>query len=136
MKDQSKILNKESYKIIGACMTVHNELGCGLLEPIYQEALEEEFKIQNLPYNREKSLEVFYKDKKLNKKYQTDFICYDKIIIELKAVSKLDSSHQSQLINYLNITKNKVGLLINFGNKSLEYKRLVCTRHYSQVSKT
>ena len=109
-------------------MAVHTELGCGLLEAIYQEALEEEFNIQQLPYTREKLLEVFYKNKKLNKKYQADFICYDKIIVELKALSSLEPNHESQLINYLNITKNKVGLLINFGNKSLEYKRFVNTK--------
>ena len=128
MKNKSILLKEESYKIIGACMTVHTELGSGLLEAIYQEALEEEFKIQNLPYNKEKPLEVFYKNKKLNKKYQADFICYDKIIIELKALTSLDSSHESQLINYLNITKSKVGILINFGNKSLEYKRFANTK--------
>ena len=128
MKNKSILLKEESYKIIGACMTVHTELGSGLLEAIYQEALEEEFKIQNLPYNKEKPLEVFYKNKKLNKKYQADFICYNKIIIELKTVTSLDSSHESQLINYLNITKSKVGILINFGNKSLEYKRFANTK--------
>ena len=128
MKNKSILLKEESYKIIGACMTVHTELGSGLLEAIYQEALEEEFKIQNLLYNKEKPLEVFYKNKKLNKKYQADFICYNKIIIELKAVTSLDSSHESQLINYLNITKSKVGILINFGNKSLEYKRFANTK--------
>ncbi len=127
MKTTSILLKEESYNIIGACMTVHTELGCGLLEAIYQEALEEEFKILGLPYNREKSLEVFYKNKKLNKRYQADFICYNKIIIELKALSSIDSKHESQIINYLNITKSKVGLLINFGNKSLEYKRFVNT---------
>ena len=128
MKNKSILLKEESYKIIGACMTVHTELGCGLLEAIYQEALEEEFKMQSLPYSREKPLEVFYKNKKLNKQYQADFICYGKIIVELKALSSLDTSHESQLINYLNITKSKVGLLINFGNKSLEYKRFVNTK--------
>lgn len=128
MKSKSILLKEESYKIIGACMTVHTELGCGLSEAIYQEALEEEFKIMNLPYTREKLLEVFYKNKKLNKKYQADFICYDKIIIELKALSSVDSKHESQIINYLNITKSKVGLLINFGNRSLQYKRFVNTK--------
>ena len=109
-------------------MTVHSELGSGLLEAIYQEALEEEFKIINLSYTREAPLEVFYKNKPLNKKYQADFICQNKIIIELKAVSHLEKSHESQIINYLNITKIKVGLLVNFGKNKLEYKRFVNTK--------
>ena len=128
MNNQKLLLKEECYKIIGACMTVHNELGSGLLEPIYQEALEEEFKILKIPYTREKFLEVFYKNIKLNKKYQTDFICYNNIVIELKAVTSINDIHRSQLINYLNITKLKVGLLINFSNKSLEYQRLVSTK--------
>ena len=128
MKDTPIILSEESYKIIGACMTVHRELGSGLLEAIYQEALEEEFKILKLPYIREASLEIFYKNKLLNKKYQVDFISQNKIIIELKAVSKLEKSHESQMINYLNITKMKVGLLVNFANDKLEYKRFINTK--------
>jgi len=128
MKKTALILNEESYKIIGACMTVHSELGSGLLEAIYQEALEEEFKIINLSYTREAPLEVFYKNKPLNKKYQADFICQNKIIVELKAVSHLEKSHESQIINYLNITKIKVGLLVNFGKNKLEYKRFVNTK--------
>ena len=127
MKDTPIILSEESYKIIGACMTVHRELGSGLLEAIYQEALEE-FKILKLPYIREAPLEIFYKNKLLNKKYQVDFISQNKIIIELKAVSKLEKSHESQMINYLNITKMKVGLLVNFGKNKLEYKRFVNTK--------
>ena len=128
MKDKPIILSEESYKIIGACMTVHRELGSGLLEAIYQEALEEEFKILKLPYIREAPLEIFYKNKLLNKKYQVDFISQNKIIIELKAVSKLEKSHESQIINYLNITKMKVGLLVNFANDKLEYKRFINTK--------
>ena len=128
MRKKSVILKEETFQIIGACMTVHTELGSGLLEAIYQEALEEEFKILNLPHTREKQLAVFYKNKRLNKKYQADFICHKKIIVELKATSKLEKSHEAQLINYLNITRIKVGLLINFGNKTLEYKRFITTK--------
>lgn len=106
-------------------MEVHNELGPGFLEAIYQEAMELEFKHQNIPYEREKPLNVYYKGSLLDKKYISDFICYDKIIVELKALSELNSEHESQLINYLKATKLRVGLLINFGSKSLEYKRLV-----------
>ena len=128
MKNKLILLKEETFQIIGACMTVHTELGSGLLEAIYQAALEEEFKIQKLPHTREKELEVFYKNKLLNKKYQADFICHNEIIVELKATSTLEKSHEAQLINYLNITKSKVGLLINFGNKTLEYKRFITTK--------
>ena len=119
------ILKDESYKVIGACMAVHNELGSGFLEAVYQEALEEELKLREIPYVREKQLEIYYKNKPLAKKYQADFICYGEIIVELKALSALDSSHKSQLINYLKATKLRVGLLVNFGQISLESKRVV-----------
>ena len=111
-------------KIINACMEVHNELGNGFLEPVYQEALEEEFKIQQIPYKREQLLPILYKGKKLNKEYYADFVCYNKIIVELKCVSSLINAHKGQVINYLKATKNKVGLLINFGGSSLKWERL------------
>ena len=119
------ILKDESYNIIGACMAVHRELGCGFLEAVYQEALEEEFKLRNIPYIREQLLTITYKGKLLNKKYQADFVCYDNIIVELKALSELNSTHQSQLINYLKASNIKLGLLVNFGQRSLETKRVV-----------
>jgi GxxExxY protein len=119
------ILKDESYNIIGACMVVHRELGCGFLEAVYQEALEEEFKLRNIPYVREPLLTITYKGKLLNKKYQADFICYENIIVELKALSELNSTHQSQLINYLKASKMKLGILVNFGQKSLISKRVV-----------
>ena len=121
-----KILFKEeSYKIIGACIEVHRELGNGFLEGVYQEALEIEFKNQNIPYKREKELTIIFKGVELNKKYYADFVCYDKIIIELKALSSLNSEHESQVLNYLKATNFKLGILVNFGEKSLKYKRMV-----------
>jgi GxxExxY protein len=119
------ILKDESYNIIGACMAVHRELGCGFLEAVYQEALEEEFKLRSIPYVREQLLTITYKGKLLSKKYQADFICYENIIVELKALSELNTTHQSQLINYLKVTNIKLGLLVNFGRRSLETKRVV-----------
>ena len=119
------ILKDESYKIIGACMAVHNELGLGFLEAVYQEALEEEFKLRGIPYVREQQLNIIYKGKALDKKYIADFICYGEIVLELKALSALESSHQAQLINYLKATNLKLGLLVNFGQTSLESKRVV-----------
>lgn len=119
------IYQKESYEIIGASMEVHRELGCGFLEEVYQEALEREFQLRGIPYEREKVLTINYKGQELKKKYQADFICYNCIVVELKALSELASEHSSQVINYLKCTGYKLGLLINFGEESLTYKRLV-----------
>lgn len=124
-KENHVLLKDESYNIIGACMAVHRELGCGFLEPVYQEALEHEFKQRNIPYVREKSLTILYKGHLLDKKYQVDFICYGNIIIELKALQALNSLHDAQLINYLKATNMQLGILVNFGQRSLESKRLL-----------
>lgn len=111
-------------KIINACMEVHNELGNGFLEPVYQEALEEEFKLQHIPYERERLLPIVYKGKKLNKEYYADFLCFDKIIVELKSVSILSKSHKAQVLNYLNAADKEIGLLVNFGGTSLKWERI------------
>ena len=117
-------LEEETGKIINACMEVHNELGSGFLEPVYQEALEKEFKLQNIPYEREKLLPITYKGGKLEKEYYADFICYYKIIVELKAVSIIVKAHKAQLINYLKAANKEIGLLINFGTNSLKWERI------------
>lgn len=119
------LYKEESYKIIGACMEVHKELGSGFFEAVYQEALEKEFKMQNIPFEREYEINIYYKDELLKKKYFADFICYNKILIELKALSALAGEHEAQVLNYLKATNYKLGLLINFGEQSLIYKRLV-----------
>ena len=119
------ILKSESYEIIGAAMEVHNELGCGFSEPVYQEALELEFLHRGIPHEREKQLPIYYKGILLDKKYISDFTCYNQIVVELKALSNLSSEHEAQVLNYLKATGFRLGLLINFGGKSLEYKRLL-----------
>ena len=119
------IFKNESYKIIGAAMEVHNQLGSGFLEAVYQEALALEFEERKIPYKQEQTLQIFYKDQLLSKYYEADFTCYDKIIVELKAKNELTGGDDSQVINYLKATGYKLGLLINFGAESLEYKRLV-----------
>ena len=119
------VYKEESYKIVGACFEVHKELGPGFLEPVYQEALSREFMIQKIPHERETTLTITYKDIKLDKKYIADFVCFDKIIVELKALNNLTTEHEAQVINYLKATGFKLGILVNFGSKSLEYKRLV-----------
>ena len=122
------LYKEEAYRIIGACMEVHRELGCGFLEPVYQEALEKELTIQKIPFNREVELPVYYKNEKLTKFYKADFLCFEKIIVELKALSDLTTQHESQVLNYLKATNLQLGLLINFGQKSLKYKRIVKTQ--------
>ena len=119
------LFGKETYQIIGAAIEVHQELGHGFLEAVYQEALEKEFVENNVSYKREVPLKIYYKDKPLNKFYIADFICYNKIIIEVKTVSAITSEHCAQLLNYLTAIKLKLGLIINFGKQSLEHKRII-----------
>ena len=124
----SKILYKdESYKIVGACMKVHRSLGSGFLEAVYQEALIREFESLKIPFESQVKLAVFYNGEKLKKYYIADFICYDKIIIEIKSVSKMPVVFYSQLKNYLTATKKELGMLVNFGEPSLVYKRILNT---------
>jgi len=119
------IYKEEVYRIIGSAMEVHRELGPGFLEKVYQEALELEFQFSKISYQREAKLNIYYKKTLLNKYFEADFVCFDKIIVELKALSGLTSEHESQLLNYLKATNLKLGLLINFGKESLEYKRMI-----------
>ena len=115
----------ESYKIIGAAMVVHSEIGSGFLEAVYQEALEKEFCLQCVPYKREVPLPIYYKGELLTKTYIADFVCFDSIIVELKAASALTSEYKAQVLNYLKAAKFELGLLINFGESKLHYERLV-----------
>ncbi|MCK4468843.1 MAG: GxxExxY protein [Desulfobacterales bacterium] len=117
--------DQRTYKIIGAALEVHKELGCGFLEAVYQEALGKEFAYQAISFKPQPIIQISYKGKPLDKTYQPDFICYKEIIVEIKAISNLSGIEEAQLINYLKATGLKVGLLINFGNKSLEHKRFV-----------
>jgi GxxExxY protein len=119
------LYEQECYKIIGACFEVHNELGCGFLEGVYQDALEMEFTNQGIPFEKEKELIILYKKKEINKKYKADFICYNRVLLELKALNYITADHESQLINYLKATNLRVGFLINFGEKSLNHKRFI-----------
>ena len=123
---------KESYDIIGAALEVHSQLGCGFTEPVYQEALAEELRLRHIPFVREKVFTVTYKGKELSKDFRVDFVCFNKIIVELKAVSDFAEEHVAQVYNYLKVTGMQLGLLINFGKTSLEYKRLPATRKFSR----
>lgn len=122
------VYKEEAFNIIGACMEVHKELGSGFLEAVYHEALMHELNERKIPFQTNVKLQVSYKKLVLNKVYYADLICYDKIIIELKAMDGLTSEHESQVINYLKATGYQLGLLINFGTKSLQYKRIVNTK--------
>lgn len=124
----------ESYAVIGAAMTVHRELGSGFLEAVYQEALEYEFQTQAIPYKREIELPVFYRDIRLKAWYKADFICFDSIIVELKALSNIAGQEEAQVINYLKASGKNKALLINFGAKQLQYKRLVYNLRESALS--
>jgi GxxExxY protein len=109
----------------GTSQAVHKELGCGFLEAVYQEVLGREFVTQGIPFTPQPTIQIAYKGKPLSKTYEPDFICYDELIVEIKAISSLSGIEEAQLINYLKASGLKVGLLINFGNRSLEHKRLV-----------
>ena len=120
------IYSELSYAINGAAFHVYNTLGHGFLEAVYQEALEIEFQHRNIPYEREKELKIVYDGVELKQTYKADFVCFGKIIVELKAVSALDDTHRSQVYNYLHATGMKLGLLYNFGcSDELEKERIV-----------
>jgi len=122
----SLLYKEESYKIIGICFDVYNTMGYGFLENVYQECLEIEFRNLKIPFQSQKELEIYYKDAKLKHIYKADFVCYEKIILEIKAISKLSGEHRGQVLNYLNAAKFQLGLLINFGNHTkLEYERII-----------
>jgi len=119
------IYKEESYDIIGKCMEVHNNLGAGLLEIVYKDALELEFQRAGILYEREKEYVVNYKGVILPHKFYADFVVYDKIILEIKAVSVIAEAFIAQTINYLKISQNRLGLIVNFGKLKLNYKRIV-----------
>ena len=123
------IFAEEVYAIAGAAIEVHKKLGPGFLEAVYQEALEIEFGLRGIPFASQKNLTVKYKGVVLRKEYCTDFVCYGKIIVELKALSKLSGTEEAQLLNYLRATGLEVGVLINFGSSPrLEWKRFVLSQ--------
>jgi len=120
------IFKQEVYEIIGAAIEVHKTLGHGFLEAVYQEAIEYELSDRKIPFRSQVELRIKYKERYLNRTYIADIVAYDKIIVELKALSALSGKDESQIINYLKATGYKVGVLINFGQPyKLEWKRFV-----------
>jgi GxxExxY protein len=115
----------ETYKIIGICYDIHNQLGPGFAEIVYKDALEYEFRTQDIFFEREVEYSVFYKTVVLPHKFYADFVVFEHIILEVKGIQKLAREHIAQTINYLKVSGNDVGLLVNFGEPKLTYKRLV-----------
>jgi GxxExxY protein len=126
---ESKLIyEEETYKIIGACFEVYRDKGCGFVEPVYQECLEIELRLQGIPFAAQKKLTLEYKDCPLKSTYEPDLICFDLIVVELKAVSELTDEHRAQLQNYLKATGLKLGLLVNFGHyPKVQIERIVPT---------
>ena len=122
------LYKEESYKIIGILFEVHKNLGKGFSEIVYKDALEYEFKINNIPYQREKEFSVNYKETILKHKFYADFVVYDKIILEIKTVECFSNAHYNQCINYLKVSENELAFLVNFNLSSLEHKRIVRTK--------
>ena len=119
------IYKEESFKIIGLCMEVHNNLGKGFLEIVYKDALEYEFRKNNILFEREKEYVVNYKEIILPHKFYADFVVFDKIILEVKGMSGIAEEFIAQTLNYLKVSGLKLGLIVNFGELSLQYKRVV-----------
>lgn len=129
------LFKEESYKIIGACFEVYNQKGYGFTEPVYQECLQLEFALQNIPFVAQPELQLEYKGALLNQVFKPDLICYGKIIVEIKAVERLVNAFRAQTLNYLNATGFELALLVNFGqHPKLEYERLARSKPQSILS--
>lgn len=123
------LFKEESYLIVGACFEVYREKGCGFHEPVYQECMEFELRLQSIPFVAQVPLQLEYKGVCLRAKYEPDFICYDQIILELKAVTELTDEHRAQVHNYLKATGLRLGLLVNFGHyPKAQIERIVAER--------
>ena len=123
------LYKEESYRIIGACFEVYNNKGFGFTEPVYQECLQHEFTLQNRPFIAQPAIPMTYKTIPLVQHFVPDFVCFGKIIVELKALSALNDAHRAQTLNYLHATEFELGILVNFGQfPKLAYERLVCNR--------
>ena len=127
MESKNYLHEQETYKLIGLAMEVHRHLGKGFSEVVYKDAIEYELKNNNIIYQREKEYAVNYKGTILKHKFYADFVVYDKIILELKSKKGIIEDHYAQVINHLTISKHELGLLINFHEKSLEFKRIIST---------
>ena len=127
------LFREESYRIVGACFEVYKQKGIGFTEPVYQECLQIEFRLQEIPFVSQPELELEYKGNPLTQHFKPDFICFGKIIVEIKALTNLLDVHRAQILNYLNATKLDLGLLVNFGHHpKLEYERMANRRNFQE----
>ncbi|MBN1292734.1 MAG: GxxExxY protein [Candidatus Latescibacteria bacterium] len=126
--ERKLILKDEVYQIVGAAMEVSNQLWCGFLEAVYQEAMEIELEERRIPHVPQKRIEIFYKGIMLNKEYIADFLCHDRIVVEIKAIKEITGIEEAQILNYLKATKLPLGLIVNFGAPQLEWKRYAYTK--------
>lgn len=127
------IYKEECYRLVGLCMEVHKILGKGFSESIYKDALETELQNAGIQYEREKEYEVSYKNRILKHKYRADFVVYNKIILEIKAATNVVEGHVKQTLNYVKAANIQLGIIINFGEDSLKYKRIVLTKHKTNL---
>jgi len=119
----------EAFRIIGACMPVHKDKANGFVEPVYQDALEIELGLSAIPFDAQRNYRIHYRDRLLKHTYTPDLLCFEKIIVELKAAKALTDEHRAQLLNYLKVTGRQLGLLVNFGSyPRLEWERIVLTK--------
>ena len=126
--------DERTYAVIGAAMEVHRLLGCGFLEPVYREAMAQELTFCDVPSRREAELPIFYKGEKLHTTYRVDFICFESVVVEIKALARLGGTEEAQILNYLKASGHEIGLLLNFGARSLENKRYVWGTHSPQIA--
>lgn len=133
--DSVKPFAEEGYAIMGAAFEVHRELGGGLLEEIYQQALEIEFELREIPYLTDEELRIYYKTRLLRKRYVPDFLVYGRVLVEIKSLKQLIPEHEAQLINYMRITRQPIGYLINFGPiAKVEWKRFILSEFIDQTA--
>jgi len=130
IKSGGLIYKDEVFKIVGAAIEVSKHLGCGFLEAVYQEAMEIEFSEQGIPFVAQKRITISYKGRILNKEFIADFLCFDKIIVEIKAIKVISNIEEAQLLNYLKATRLPVGVLLNYGSKKMEWKRFANTKNW------
>ena len=124
------IYHDECFRIIGACLAVHKDKGNGFVEPVYQDALEIEMELSGIPFDAQRNFPIQYRGRKLNHTYTPDLLCFETIIVELKAAKALTDEHRAQVLNYLKVTGLQLGLLVNFGSHpKLEWERIVLTKN-------
>ena len=134
MDERGLVLKDEAFRIVGAAMEVSNHLGCGFLEAVYQEALGLEFTERRIPHCQQAPIEIAYKGISLRKGYIADFLCFGKIIVEIKAIKEITSVEEAQILNYLKATQMPLGIVINFGSPQLQFKRYAYTRDTSKLA--